>query len=180
MDLYEKEISRKNIFSGKILKLLVDEVLTPDGKQAEREIIEHNGGAGIVAATKDKELVLVEQYRRPYDEITLEIPAGKLEKNENPFVCANRELKEETGYTAKEILPFGEIYPSPGYTNEVIHLFLAKDLEKGEAMPDEDEFLHIKKIPVSEALSMVYDGKIKDAKTVICILKYALTEGKSI
>lgn len=180
MDIREKEVSRKNIFSGKILKLRVDEILTPDGKTAEREIIEHNGGAGIVAVTNDGKIVLVEQYRRPYDEITLEIPAGKLDGNEDPNFCAERELKEETGYTSKEIMPFGEIYPSPGYTNEIIYLYLAKNLEAGTASPDEDEFLHIKKLPLSEALAMVNSGKIKDSKTVIGILKYALSEGTKI
>lgn len=180
MDLREKEVSRKNVFSGKILKLRIDEVLTPDKKKAEREIIEHNGGSGIVAVTKDGEIVLVEQYRRPYDEITLEIPAGKLDGNEDPALCAERELKEETGYTSKEIQPFGQIYPSPGYTNEIIHLYLAENLEVGTATPDEDEFLHIKKIPLSEAVSMIHTGVIKDSKTVIGILKYALSKGKNV
>lgn len=176
MDLKEKKIGTNYIYNGKILNLRIDDVMTPSGGKAKREIIEHRGGAGIVALDEDGRILLVEQYRAPYDEVTLEIPAGKLEPGEDPAICAERELSEETGGTAEKIIPFGNVYPSPGYTNEVIHLFLAENVKIGEAHPDSDEFIDIKKFSVTKALDMIYEGKIKDAKTVIGIMRYALSE----
>lgn len=179
MELKEKRISTRRVFDGRIINLRVDEVLTPGGTSAEREIVEHRGGAGIVAVDEDERILLVEQYRCPYDEITLEIPAGKIDENEKPELCAARELAEETGYTAKSIISFGKVYPSPGYTDEVIHLYLAEGLSEGSAHPDEDEFLNLKRVALSEALEMIGNGTVRDAKTVIGIMRYALKkEGK--
>lgn len=173
MDLTEKEISTERIFDGKVIKLRVDEVLTPGGKKASREIIEHKGGAGVIAEDENGMLLVVEQYRRPYDEITLEIPAGKLDEGEKPEICAARELEEETGYKAEKIISFGQIYPSPGYTNEVIHLYCANNIYEGQANPDEDEFLNLKRVSLNDALKMTEDGTIRDAKTVIAVMRYA-------
>lgn len=178
MELKEKGIGEEYIFRGRILNLRVDDVLTPEGKKSKREIVEHMGGAGIVAVDTEGKILLVEQYRRPYDEVTIEIPAGKLDKGEDPVVCAERELSEETGGIAEEIVSYGKVYPSPGYTNEVIHLFYAKNVKLGAAHPDEGELLNLIRVSVDEALEMIYSGKIKDAKTVIGIMRYALTEGK--
>lgn len=178
MELKETEISREYIFRGKILNLRVDEISTADGRRSKREIIEHSGGAGVVALDDEGRLLLVEQYRRPYDEVTLEIPAGKTDEKEEPLSCAARELYEETGATAESITSFGEIYPSPGYTDEVIHLFFAKGLKVGEAHPDDGELLRLRRVSVEDALSMIYSGEIKDAKTVIGIMRCAIAEGK--
>lgn len=179
MELKEKRISTRHVFDGRIINLRVDEVLTPGGASAEREIVEHRGGAGIVAVDDDGRILLVEQYRCPYGEITLEIPAGKLDENENPELCAGRELSEETGYTAKIITSFGKVYPSPGYTNEVIHLYCAEGLIEGNAHPDDDEFLNLRRVALADALKMIEDGTLRDAKTVIGIMRYALKkEGK--
>ncbi len=178
MELKENEISRKYIFRGKILNLRVDEIFTADGRRAEREIVEHKGGAGIVALDEEGRLLLVEQYRRPYDEVVLEIPAGKSDGEEEPSACAARELYEETGAKAESLTSLGEIYPSPGYTDEVIHLFCAKGLKVGEAHPDDGELLRLRRVYLKDALDMIYSGEIKDAKTVIGIMRCALTEGK--
>ncbi len=178
MELREKKTGEKYVFRGKILNLRVDDVLTPGGDKAEREIVEHHGGAGIVALDEEGNILLVKQYRAPYDEITLEIPAGKLEKGEDPIVCAGRELSEETGGKAEKIVPLGKVYPSPGYTNEVIHLFMAENVKTGSAHPDDDEYLLLERFSISEALDMIDSGEIKDAKTVIGILRCALMRDK--
>ena len=176
MELFEKELERKYIYEGKILKLRYDKVELPDGKTADREIIEHNGGSGVLAVTEDDEILLVKQYRRPYDEVTLEIPAGKLNEGENPKEAALRELSEETGYEACSLMEFGKMYPSPGYLGEFVHIFFAPNVVKnGEAHTDEDEYLSLVKMPVDEARKLIEENrKIYDAKTIIAITKYLL------
>ena len=178
MDLREKKIGEKYIFRGRILNLRIDSVITPGEDKAEREIVEHRGGAGIVALDNEGKLLLVRQYRAPYDEITLEIPAGKLDADEEPIVCAERELSEETGFVAEKIVPLGKIYPSPGYTDEVIHLFMAENVSAGNAHPDDDEYLLLERVSVSDALDMIFSGEIKDAKTVIGIMRCAFLRDK--
>lgn len=171
MDLTEKTLSQKYIFEGRILKMRLDEALLPDGTKAAREVVEHPGGVAVAALTDDNCLLFVRQFRYPYAEIIPEIPAGKRDPGEDPLTTGKRELKEETGYTAKNYIPLGRVYPSPGYFNEVIYLYLATDLVAGETSPDEDEFLEVEKIPLATAAQMVMADEITDAKTQTAVLK---------
>ena len=168
----EKTVSSEKVFEGRIIKVKVDRVEMPDGSVATRELVEHPGGVGIVAITDKDEIILVEQYRKPLDKAIYEIPAGKRDPGEHHRTCGIRELEEETGLSAKVFDYMGFIYPSPGFTDEVTHVYLAKELTQGETHPDDDEFLDVKKVPFDTALKMVMDGEINDAKSVFGILKY--------
>lgn len=167
----EKTVSTKKIFDGKIIKVRLDEVTMPDGRTAQREIVGHPGGVGVVALTDNNEIITVRQFRKPLEKAIYEIPAGKLDPGEEHRVCGMRELEEETGYRAESFEYLGFIYPSPGFTDEVTHIYLARGLYAGHVNPDPDEFLDIVKIPISEAARMVMDNEISDAKTVAGILK---------
>lgn len=171
MDLTEKTIKKEYIFRGKIINLRVDEAIMPDGSTALREVVEHPGGVCVAALTDDRELIFVEQFRYPYSEITLELPAGKLEYGEDPFEAGKRELKEETGAEAAEYSDLGKLYPTPGYCGETIHMYFAEKLSFGEQQLDEDEFLEVRKIKVEEALKMVMRNEIRDSKTQVGIMK---------
>lgn len=171
MGYEEKEVKANVVYKGKILTLRVDDILTPDGKNAKREYVEHRGGAGILAIDKEGYVYLVKQYRYAYREELLEIPAGKLEEGEPAITTAMRELEEETGLKGK-IEEFGLLYPTPGYTNEPLYIFIATDLETSEQHLDEGEFLDVVRLPFIEAYDMVISGKIKDGKTCFAILKY--------
>lgn len=168
----EKTVSSEKVFEGRIIKVKVDKVEMPDGSTSTRELVEHPGGVGIVALTGNDEIILVKQYRKPLDKIIYEIPAGKLDPGEHHRTCGIRELEEETGLSAKVFDYMGFIYPSPGFTDEVTHVYLAKELTQGETHPDDDEFLDVEKVPFERALKMVIDGEINDAKSVFGILKY--------
>lgn len=175
MDLKEKTLSGKRVFDGRVIKVRVDEVMLPNGNTSTREVIEHNGGVCVAALTDEGEVLLVRQYRYPYGDVILEIPAGKRDiTGESPLQCGMRELKEETGATAETFYPLGELYPSPGYCGEVIWMFAAKGLTFGEQHTDEDEFLSVEKIPLDTLVDMIMDGKIADAKTQTAILKLKL------
>lgn len=169
----EKTLIRKNIFTGKIIKLDVHEVILENQKTAEREIITHQGGVGVIPITDADEIVLVKQFRKPFECETLEIPAGKKEKNEQPLSCAERELKEETGITASHITFLADMYPSPGYTDEIVHIYKAEGLIYGDMSTDEDEFIEVFKYSIKEAVEMIKSGQIKDAKTIIAVLMAA-------
>lgn len=171
MDLTEKTLSQEYIFQGRILKMRVDEALLPDGSTAGREVVEHPGGVCVAALTDDDCLLFVRQFRYPYGEVLPEIPAGKRDPGETPLETGKRELKEETGYTARNYLSLGRVYPSPGYFNEVIYMYLATDLVAGDVSPDEDEFLEVEKIPLAAAVDMVMNDEITDAKTQAAVLK---------
>lgn len=171
MNLTEKQINSKYIFKGRVINLRQDNALLPDGQTANREVIEHPGGVGVIALTENSEILMVRQYRYPYSEVTLEIPAGKRDPGEDPFITGQRELKEETGASAATYLPLGTLYPTPGYCDEIIWIYAAKDLTFGETNPDSDEFLEAEKIPLEEAYQMVMNGTLKDSKTQIAILK---------
>lgn len=171
INLIEKEVSREYIYNGRIINLRVDKAELPNGKITTREFVEHNGGVCMVPLTKDNELIFVKQFRYPYKDIVLELPAGKLEKCEKPLDAGKRELQEEAGVVANSVVSLGNLYPSPGYTNEIIHIYLATELTIGEQNPDEDEFLNIEKIPLEKAVQMVLDNKISDSKTQVGILK---------
>ena len=171
MDLTEKQLSYEYKFQGKIVNLRVDDALLPNGATAKREIVEHNGGVCVAPLDNEDNLYFVKQFRYPYMEIVTELPAGKLEKGEDPFEAGKRELKEETGFTSSNITYLGDFISTAGFSDENIRLYMATDLVKGEASPDEDEFLDVIKIPISKALEMVMSGEIADGKTQALVLK---------
>jgi ADP-ribose pyrophosphatase len=171
MDLTEKPVKQDYIYKGKIINLRVDDALLPNGTTAKREIVEHPGGVCVAALTDNNELMFVEQFRYPYFEVVLELPAGKLEYGEDPFEAGKRELREETGATASEYEDLGKLYPTPGYCGEIIHMYLAKNLSFGEQDLDSDEFLEVKKIPLEKAFRMVMNNEIRDSKTQVGIVK---------
>ena len=177
MNCEEKTKKGNLIYKGRILTLYNDEVVLADGSESKREYVHHNGGSSVLAVDKEGYIYLVEQFRYPYREMLLEIPAGKLEEGENAYDCALRELKEEVGLTADSLIDLGMIYPSPGYTDEPLHIFLATSFVVGESKPDEHELINVKKIKFEEALQMVERNQIKDAKTVAAILRFALKRG---
>jgi ADP-ribose pyrophosphatase len=159
-------LERRTIFEGKVVRLYVDRVRLPSGMEAEREVVLHRGAVGMVALDGDGYVFLVRQYRHAPGEELLEIPAGKLDEGEDPLQCARRELKEEVGCSASQWMKMAAFYTSPGFSDEVLHLYLARDLRSGEADPEEDEFLEIVRVSLSEALSMIAKGEIRDAKTI--------------
>lgn len=174
----EKTIHSTEIFKGKVVHLKVDDVLLPNGKQAKREIIKHPGAVAIIPITKDGKLVLVEQYRKALERSIIEIPAGKLEPGEDPALCARRELEEETGYGAGELTYIQSFATSPGFADEIIHLYVAKDLYKIEEKRelDEDEFVSLIEVTIEEAEEMVKNKQIYDAKTAFSLLWMKLYE----
>lgn len=171
MNLEEKTVRQETLYDGKIIRLRVDEALLPNGRVAKREVVEHNGGVCIAALTDEEELLFVRQFRYPYMEVVTELPAGKLERGEDPLEAGRRELEEETGARAKEYYSLGRLYPSPGYCGEIITLYLATGLSFGSSRPDEDEFLAVERIPLTQAAAMVMDGALPDAKTQTAVLK---------
>lgn len=182
MNLRETPVEQKIQYEGRIIRLRVDKAQLPNGKIATREVVEHNGGVCVAALTENRELLFVRQFRYPYQEVVLELPAGKIDKGEQPLACGKRELTEETGATALQYRSLGRLYPSPGYCGEVIHLFLATGLSFGSMKPDEDEFLEVEHIPLEKAVRMVMDNEVPDAKTQIAVLKTwtLLQQGKSL
>lgn len=180
MNFEEKTLSEKLIYDGKIITVHVDDIELPDGSRAIREIVEHSGGVCVAAITEEKELYFVRQYRYPYKKVLLELPAGKLERGEDPLKAGVRELEEECGVVADEVISVGTVYPTVAYCSEIIHLFAAKGLKSTKQHLDEDEFLDVEKIPLSEAERMVMDGEISDSKTVALVLKLSnlVKEGK--
>ena len=171
MDYTEKKLRRLNTYEGIIINVGLDRVSLPDGSEAFREIVEHPGGACILPVDGEGNAYCVRQYRYPIGEHLLEAPAGKLERGEDPLVCAVRELGEETGFAAGRIVPLGAYHSSPGFSSERLYIYLALDLSSGEAHPDEGEFLDLVKLPFSELLSMVKRGEISDGKTAIAALQ---------
>ena len=176
MNLEEKQLTKEYIYKGKIINLRRDEALLPNGNTAFREIVEHNGGVCIVPLDNDGNVYMVRQYRYPYSEVVTEIPAGKLEKGEDPLEAGKRELKEEVGATAENYTFLGTLYPSPGYCGEIIYMYLARGLTFGQTDPDDDEFLEPVKLPLKQAVDMILKGELADAKTQAAILKTYLLE----
>ena len=171
MNLRETPVEQQIQYEGRIIRLRVDKAQLPNGKIATREVVEHNGGVCIAALTEQQELLFVRQFRYPYQEVVLELPAGKIDKGEEPLACGKRELTEETGASAQQDRSLGRLYPSPGYCGEVIHLFLATGLSFGRMNLDEDEFLEVERIPLEKAVQMVLDNEVPDAKTQVAVLK---------
>lgn len=168
----ERTIQTTPIFDGKVISLKVDDVTLPNGATSKREIINHPGAVAVIAITDNHKLLLVEQYRKAIERSIIEIPAGKLEKGEQPIVTARRELEEETGYTTDDLTFVQAFATSPGFADEVIHIYLAKNLKKLEvaAALDEDEFVELMEVTLEEAEAMVADERIYDAKTAYAIL----------
>ncbi len=166
----EVTLSSERIYEGRIINLRQDTVRLPSGREAKREIVEHRGAVCILPVMGDRTIVTVRQYRKPCEGALLEIPAGGLEKDEDVKDCAARELKEECGLTAGKMTPLFSLFLAPGYSTELIHCFLAEDIEAGEAEPDEDENLEIERYSLEELLPMIDDGRIQDSKTVAALL----------
>ncbi|MHB1334688.1 MAG: NUDIX domain-containing protein [Candidatus Humimicrobiaceae bacterium] len=169
-DLEEKKISSEKVFEGKIIKLFFDKVMLPNKKLATREKVWHPGAVAVVPLTSNNEIILIKQYRYPVEEVLIEIPAGKLDKDEAPGDCAKRELQEEVGAVGGNLVHLTSFHTTPGFSNEFLHLYLAINFEKKENNPDEDEFLQILSIPVKDCIDWVFEGIIKDAKIIIGIL----------
>ena len=171
MNLTEKPLSSEYPYRGKIANMRVDQALLPNGRQAVREGVEHPGGVCVAALTDREELLFVRQFRYPYQEAILELPAGKRSPGEDPLECGIRELKEETGAVPDTFLPMGVTLPSPGCLSERLYLFLAKGLHMESQQLDEDEFLNVERIPFNEMVHRVMDGEIEDSKTIAAVLK---------
>jgi ADP-ribose pyrophosphatase len=167
----ERSISTSRIYDGRVVKLRVDKVILEDGQPATREVVEHRGAAAIVPLLTDNQVVLVRQYRYPIGLELLEIPAGTLEINEAPYQCAMRELTEETGFACKELTKISECYIAPGYSTEKIHFYLAKELTRSSAHPDEDERIKVEIIALPAVLEKIRKGEICDAKTICAIFR---------
>ncbi len=177
-NLLEKTLSKEDIFNGRVINLHVETIKLPDGKEATREIVTHPGGVSVLPVDDDGYAYMVTQFRSPYKRLVLEAPAGKLDKGEPHLNCGKRELLEETGLVADNMQYLGHILPSPGYTNEIIHLYLATGLTKKEQQLDEDEFLSVQKIHIDKLKEMCMNDEISDAKTVALILKaYIILKG---
>lgn len=171
--LEEKTVSSQRIYEGKMISLRIDTVTLPDGAKGTREIVEHPGAVAVVPLTDQGEILMVRQYRQPIKQVTLEIPAGKLDHQEEPFICAQRELEEETGHRAGDWRHLFTYFTTPGFSDEIMYVYLAKDLKATAQCLDEDEFIEVVSLPVAEARQMIDRGEIKDAKTIIGIMAAA-------
>ena len=173
-DLTEKQLSRTERYSGPLYQVYSDDVLLPNGHTSVREVIEHVDGVAVLPLDENNNVLTVTQYRYVFGRNLLELPAGKLDPNEDPAVGALRELKEETGAEPGEFLSLGEILPSPGCFGEVLYLYLARNVKMGQQHLDEDEFLNVERIPFDEMVRRCLSGEIQDAKTVVAVLKAKL------
>ncbi|WP_409289089.1 NUDIX domain-containing protein [Peribacillus sp. SCS-37] len=177
-NLEEKTLGTKEIFSGRVISLQVDEVELPNGRTSTREIVKHPGAVAIIAITAENKIVLVEQYRKAMDRILVEIPAGKLEPGEDPLATAVRELEEETGYECEHMDYLTAFYTSPGFADEIVHVYLAAGLQKKEnaAALDEDEFVEVLELTLEEMILYMKEQRIYDAKTVYAVQYLQLKE----
>ncbi len=177
MEHIERTISSEIIYKGRIITVTRDRAELENGAVVLREVVRHCGGVGILAFDENGDVLFVRQYRYPYAESLLELPAGKLEPGEAPEICGLRELEEETGYHAEKLCFMGELYPSPGFLDERLYLFMAEELSCRSQRLDEDEFLSVERIPFKKAVKMCLAGEIKDAKTVAALLLYHAKKG---
>lgn len=173
MHLDEKTLKSETVYEGVIFTINHDTVELENGNTAIRDVLLHHGGVCVIPVTDENEIFLVKQFRYPFRKTTTEVPAGKLEKGENHAECGKRELLEETGCICDEYIYLGEMLPTPAYNSEVTYMYMAKGLHFDKQNLDPDEFLDVEKIPLSEAVKLVMDGKITDGKTQIAILKAA-------
>ncbi|NLL71507.1 MAG: NUDIX hydrolase [Epulopiscium sp.] len=180
MNQSAKRIHRREIFKGKIFTVAEDTIQFPDGKQAKWDVLLHSGATAVVPIDDHGKIILVEQYRCVEDGNILEIPAGKVEKGEEPSTCAVRELEEETGYRAKKLIYICSIYSAVGFSDEVIQIYAALGLEEGMQKLDENEYVTVKKYTIKEIIDMIFSGKIKDSKTIAAIftVKEMIESGK--
>lgn len=176
--LKETTLTSKEIFKGRIIDLYLEEVKLPNGNTSTREIVKHPGAVAVIAITPEHKILMVEQYRKPLGRTIVEIPAGKLEKGEKPIITAKRELEEETGYTCGDLKPLISFYTSPGFADELVHLFITENLEKmtEAAELDEDEFVEVLEVTLEEAQEMIQNNKIYDAKTAYAVQYLLLKE----
>lgn len=165
----EHKLSSEMKFDGKLIKVTYD-IADVNGKEAWREVVHHPGASAIVAIDEENRIIMEKQFRYALNDYLLEIPAGKLDKGEDPLVCAKRELEEETGIIASEWISLGTIATSPGFCNEVIHLYVAKGLSKGEIHWDEDEYVEVERYTFDELLQRIKEEKIKDSKSLSALL----------
>ena len=157
-------------YKGKAVGFTSHEVILPNGKKAVREYLVHPGATAVLPFINKDTVALVKQYRYPVKEITLEVPAGKIDPKESPLACVKRELKEETGFTAKKIIKLTTFWTTPAFADEVLHIYAAFGLSKATASPDEDEFISYQAVPFKKLLKLVHTGKVKDSKTIIAAL----------
>lgn len=169
----EQITGRERIYSGRVVTLDILSVTLPDGAESKREVVQHPGAVAIVALDDAQNVILVRQYRVAAAQYMVEIPAGTLEPDEPPALCAERELQEEAGYKPGKLESLGGMYVAPGYTTEYIHLFLARDLAASELPADDDEFIDVVKMPLPTALAQIDSGEINDGKTIAGILRAA-------
>lgn len=173
MHLQEKTVKSDVVYEGPIFTITHDIAELENGKNSVRDVLHHHGGVCVVPVTENNEIYLVRQFRYPFAAVTTEVPAGKLEKGEDHAACGRRELLEEVGCECSEFIYLGEMLPTPAYDTEITHMYLAKGLSFSRQSLDEDEFLDVEKIPLAEAVKLVMDGKIRDGKTQLAILKAA-------
>lgn len=171
MDYTEQPLRRVSSHRGPVVEVTEDIVRLPNGATSVRQVVHHPGGVCVAAVDSQGNVAVVRQYRYPFGAHLLELPAGKLEKDEDPFDAVKRELSEETGLEAGTWTELGFIYVSPGISTEKLYLYLATDLRQGQAHPDPNEFLDVEKIPLSELYQMALDGRVSDAKTVVGAMK---------
>ncbi|MCI2947579.1 NUDIX hydrolase [Staphylococcus caledonicus] len=167
MEFNEKTFDRTVIYNGKIIDLEIHDVELPDGNTSKRELVYHNGAVAVCAITPENEVLLVEQYRKPVEKPLLELPAGKLEEDEEREEAAKRELEEETGYIAKDLELITNMYGSPGFSNEKLTIYFADQLSEGTLNLDDDEFVELHKVPVKDIKALLDSNEIEDAKTII-------------
>lgn len=165
-------VKSREIYKGKVISLVKESVLMPNGKVADREIIEHNGAAAMIPVDSDGKIIFVRQYRQSAMAEVLEIPAGTIEKGEEPLDCAVREIEEETSFKAGKITFLTKFYSAIGFCREIIYLYICEDLIQGSFNLDPDEFIKVEKYSLDEAVSMVLNGEICDSKTIIAVLAY--------
>ena len=168
--LTEAILDSRMVWRGDYLSVEDTTVRLPNGSLGHRDIVRHPGAVAVIALTDDGKIVLVHQYRTPLEQVTVEIPAGKMEPGEDPATAAARELMEETGYLAERMAYLGPIAPAPGYSDELLHLYMAMGLSFVGASPDDDEFINVDLVDLNEMVDQVLDGKVIDAKTVVGIL----------
>ncbi|MBP5260616.1 MAG: NUDIX hydrolase [Clostridiales bacterium] len=172
-ELFEKTLNTQTVFEGKVFDCILKDVELVDGSVAKREVVLHTGGACILPVDRDLNCYMVKQYRSGADEVLIEVPAGKIEKGEDPLECALREIEEETGFESGNVISLGSMCATPAYCSERIHMYLATDLKYKGVKPDKGEFLGVVRYPLNTLVEMCDNGLIKDSKTIICIYKAA-------